>query len=231
MKLILASLLLLASFTYAEKSYVIKEEGVSIHVIEFEKDENSGFAILDGEKKKNFVTDHYSPKDDILIVNGGYFDGNLGVVGYCMIDGKRILNVKNPKLSGFLTITQDGRLDLHWKQLPEKEYRDVIQAGPFIVDPGGKKGIYNRSGTAAKRTVIGITTDEKVFVMTTSEVYLYDLSKILRTELPSIDRALNLDGGPSVGLIYGETSMKNTNPVRNFLIKRREVNQPEVATP
>lgn len=213
----------MTSFANAEKSYVIEKGGVSIHVIEFAENENSGFELIDGGKRKNFVSDHYSPESHIFVSNAGYFDGNLNPVGYCRIDGKNISDSKAANLSGFLTIAADGRLALHWKKLPEKKYRDILQAGPFIVDPGGKIGIITRSGNEARRTVVGITDDKKILIMTTSEVYLYDLAKILKAEIPTIERALNLDGGPSTGLIYHETRIVNPNPVINFLAKQREV--------
>ena len=206
---------------YAERSFVVEKEGVSIHVIEFGKGENIGFELVDGEKKKNYVSDHYSPKSDTFIVNAGYFDGNLNPVGYCRVDGKNISTTRTPKLSGFITITERGELSLHWKEIPEREYRDVLQAGPFIIDPDGTIGIHTRSGKEAKRTVIGQTEDGRILVLTTTEVYLYDLAQILNSEVPKLERALNLDGGPSVGLIYKNTRIENANPVRNFLTKRK----------
>jgi len=221
MKLILTSLIILASAVHAERSFVIQKEGVSIHVIEFGKDENRGFELIDGEKKKSYVSDHYSPETDTFIVNAGYFDGNLKPIGYFRVDGKNVSATRNPKLSGFITITEEGELSLHWKKIPEREFRDVLQAGPFIIDPGGTIGIHTRSGKEAKRTVIGQTEDERLLVLTTTEVYLYDLAQILNSEIPELERALNLDGGPSVGLIYKDTRIENANAVRNFLTKRK----------
>ncbi|WP_269525327.1 phosphodiester glycosidase family protein [Coraliomargarita parva] len=221
MKIIIASLLILGSVACAERSFIVEKEGVSIHAIEFRKDENLDFELIDGAKKKSYVSDHYSPESNIFTVNAGYFDGNLNPIGYFRIDGKAISTTRNPKLSGFITITDKGKLSLHWKDIPEGEYRDVLQAGPFIIDPGGTIGIHARSGKEAKRTVIGQTEDERILVLTTTEVFLYDLARILKSEIPELERALNLDGGPSVGLIYGDTRIKNANPVRNFLTKRK----------
>jgi len=224
MKHILILLLLLSSFAHAERSYVIEKGNLKIHVIEFLKSENSGFGFIDGKKKKSYVADVYSEEEHSFIVNGGYFDGNLNPVGVCRIDGVDISRTKDSKLSGFFTITEEGELELHWKRIPDIEYDDIVQSGPFIIDPGGKIGIRSRSGKEAKRTIIGQTKDDRVLVITTNEVYLYDLAKILNSEIPDIDRALNLDGGPSVGIIYGDIRIQNSNPVRNFLTKRR-VNQ------
>lgn len=222
MKYILfSSLLICGSLAQAEQSFVVEKEGVSIHVIEFGKDENLAFRLIDGGKKKNYVSDHYSPETDAFIINGGYFDGNLNPVGYCRINGEDLSTVKDPRLSGFITITEQGKLTLHWKEIPEKEFRDILQAGPFIIDPGGSIGIYTRSGKETKRTVIGQTDDGRILIMTTTEVYLYDLAQTLKSELPKLERALNLDGGPSVGLVYKDIRIENPNPVRNFITKRK----------
>ncbi|MEO0509408.1 MAG: phosphodiester glycosidase family protein [Verrucomicrobiota bacterium] len=224
MKYILILLVLLNSFAHAERSYVIERGSIRIHVIEFSEFENSGFGFIDGKKKKSFVTDLYSEEDHSFIVNGGYFDGNLNPVGLFRINGVDISNTKDPRLSGFVTITEEGELELHWKRIPEIEYDDIVQSGPFVIDPGGKIGIRSRSGKEAKRTIIGRTKNNRTLVITTNEVYLYDLAIILNSEIPDLDRALNLDGGPSVGLIYGDIRIQNSNPVRNFLTKIR-VNQ------
>lgn len=219
MKFLLACFLLFGSIAQAERSFVVKKDGVSIHVIEFGKEENAGFKLIDGGKRKNFISEHYSPEQHVFFVNGGYFDGNLNPVGYCRIDGENQSTVKNAKLSGFVTITKQGKLSLHWKELPEMEYTHIVQAGPFVIDPGGSVGIHGRSGGEAKRTLIGQTEDGKIVVLTTTEVYLYDLARILKSEFSELERVLNLDGGPSVGLIYNDIRIENTSPVRNFITK------------
>ena len=219
MKLILTGLLFVVTFVHAEQSFIINKEGTSIHVIEFGKDENFGFQFIDGGAKKNFVSDHFSPESHSFIVNGGYFDENLNPIGYFQVDGNVLSSTEDPSLSGFITITAEGELSLHWKKIPEQAYRDIVQAGPYIIDPGGRIGIHSRSGKAAKRTVIGQCEDGRILVLTTTEIDLYDLARILKSELPYLERALNLDGGPSVGLIYNDLLIKNSNPVRNFLVK------------
>ena len=221
MRLILTSLLILYTPAYAERSYIIESGSTRIHVIDFPSEQNSGFQLIDGGKSRSFVTDHYDASDHSFIVNGGYFDGNLNPVGICRIDGADLSISHADRLSGFLTLTDKGKLQLHWKQLPQESYRDILQAGPFIIDPGGELGIFRRTGGEARRTVIAETDDGRVLVLTTTEVYLYDLAKILKTEIPEVERALNLDGGPSVGLIYDDIKMKNPNPVRNFLLKTK----------
>lgn len=219
MKFCCIYLAFLAVCLHAETSYTIKEAGVIIHVIEFSPEENVGFEFVSSNREKNqfLASDFYSEDVYSFIINGGYFDGNLKPVGFCKIDGEVLSLETLSKLSGFVTTTKTGKIDLHWKTLPAGEFRDVVQSGPFVIDPGGEVGIRTRTGKPAKRTLIGVSSDQKVLILTTSEVYLYDLAQVLKKTMPDFDRVLNLDGGPSVARIYGESRALNLVPVSNFL--------------
>ncbi len=226
MKLISFSLLCAVCVACAEQSYVIEgkeTESVRIHVVEFASEENAGFEIIGGEagSKGLSVSNCYSDAEHLLVVNGAYFDGNLNPVGFCRIDYTDINTEVAPRLSGYLTISESGEISMFWKSIPPGIYRDILQSGPFIIDPGGVVGIHTRTGLKAKRTVIAQTNDGKILILTTSDVYLYDLAQMLNEQMPEIERALNLDGGPSVGLVYQGTVIENINPVANVIRKRR----------
>ena len=206
----------------AETVYQIKHAGVTIQIVEFPPDENRGFELIDDSKvKQGHWIDRQFTDDYLLMVNGGYFDGNRNSIGFCQIGDVVHSGVDNPKFSGYLVLDAAGRLDLKFMERPKDAY-SVLQCGPYVIDPGGKIGIYSRNGKPAKRNLVGMTQDGAVLILTTSEVLLFDLARILKEELPDVDRVLNLDGGPSVGWIYGDTVIKNRNPVANFIAKRRE---------
>ena len=207
----------------AETAYQIEHAGVTIQVVEFSKDENHGFELLDDSKvKQGHWIDRQFSEDYLLMANGGYFDGSLNPVGYCKIGSVVHSDSDNPKLSGYLVLDEEGRLDLSFKERL-KSAHSVLQCGPYVIDPGGQLGIRSRTGTPAKRTLVALKGDGAVLILSTSEVLLYDLALILKEQIPELDRALNLDGGPSVGFCYGDIRVKNHNPVANFLGKRREV--------
>lgn len=222
--------LVACSFVSAEKAYEVSSSrgAIKLHVIEIPAEENAGFEIIDGSKAKQklSVTDFYDAEDDLLIINGGYFDGNLNPVGYCKISGVVVSESHADKLSGYLTIDDAGSLDLHWKTLPQQTFLSVFQAGPFIIDPGGELGIRTDNGLPAKRTVVAKTSSHSILIITTTAVTLYELSHLLKERIPDIDAALNLDGGPSTGLIYKNIRIENQNPVRNFL-KKKEFGHPQ----
>jgi exopolysaccharide biosynthesis protein len=201
----------------------VKHGQVTLHVIEFAPEENHGFELVDVGLSKGhaFVVDQYNKQSDLFIINGGYFDGMFRPVGYCQVGGVVLSAGDAPRLSGYVTISKEGKLDLLWKERPEgAAVRDILQAGPYVIDPGGVVGIHSNTGTAAKRTLIAKKQDGSILIITTTAVFLDQLAKVLKQELPEIERALNLDGGPSTGLIYKDVKIENRNPVRNFLRKR-----------
>ena len=153
-----------------------------------------------------FTTYHLS--DLAAMINGGYFDSSFQPVGLVMRDGQTISEMsKQPALSGVFAIFKDGTVQL----IPRAAYRpndlidSAIQAGPFVVDPGGKPGIQSDDFKKAKRTAIGQTISGEIVFITTTPCTLYELSEILtkHQSVLGIDRfesVLNLDGGPSTGL-------------------------------
>lgn len=161
-----------------------------------------------------------------LGINGGYFDLSFQPDGWCVVDGKEITPPSGKKiLSGLLSIPKGKkipRLDL-FSNRPAEVF-SAIQTGPFLIDPGGKMGIRQKDGPLAPRTVIAQTAKSLV-IITTSPITLYDLADQLTTLYVAdekIDRALNLDGGPSTGIFLqsGDYTIDEPEhwPVRNILV-------------
>ena len=221
----LAFLFTLCQSVFAENAFKLLNHNstIQVHVIEFAADENRDFELVDGGngRRQYYVDQHYDATRHLFIVNGGYFDGNMKPVGYCKIGDEWLSKKSSESLSGYLLLNDSGQLEIRHKTLPKGTPHSVLQAGPLIIDPGGTVGIHSELGLPAKRTVVAITSDQRVLVMTTSEVTLYQFARFLKKQLPQIDRAINLDGGPSTGLIYQDIKVVNRNPVRNFLRKKR----------
>ena len=142
------------------------------------------------------------------MINGGYFDASFQPVGLIVKDGQTISEIsKQPALSGVLALFEGNSVLLipRSSYLPDNAIRSAIQAGPFLVDPGGKPGIRSDDLKKAKRTAIGQTTAGEIVFISTTPCTLYELSIIL-TEHPNVigverfESVLNLDGGPSTGL-------------------------------
>jgi hypothetical protein len=108
--------------------------------------------------------------------------------------------------------------------------RDAVQSGPFLVDPGGEHGIRRDDGQRARRSLVILSAD-KIAIAVTSKCGLYDLATVLLQTpevfgVDRVERALNLDGGPSTGfavrLPSGDVDiLAETARIRTVLVIQR----------
>jgi hypothetical protein len=163
----------------------------------------------------------------VLAVNGGYFGRDFAPDGLFRLAGiaHQPLSDK-PVLSGILAIDALGRPSLLSRQADVAGYPSALQTGPFVVDPGGTPGVTS-PGPAARRTVIASAADGAVLVLATGPLTLAAVSALLvgnAADLGAarIERALNLDGGPSTGFAAqttdGMVSVPELGPVRNAVL-------------
>jgi hypothetical protein len=119
-----------------------------------------------------------------------------------------------------------GKLHVLTREASLDGYPSAIQAGPFVIDPGGAVGV--RAGTArAKRSLIALDASGRVMLLVTGSLTLHHVAVLLHDHAPAlgfgqVERALNLDGGPSTGLSVAlddpTWSMAERGPVRNVLV-------------
>ena len=149
------------------------------------------------------------------------------------VEGFDAHSVSLSALSGVLAVfdSNDVLLIPRTSYRPDSSIQSAIQAGPFIVDPGGKMGIRSDDFKKAKRTAVGQTISGDIVFISTTACTLYELSLILTEHhdalgVTGFDSVLNLDGGPSTGLylqglegyhIVPETKVPN----RILLLNRR----------
>ena len=149
-------------------------------------------------------------------INGGYFEPDFKPTGLLIVDGATVFPaVARPLLSGVLYIGATGALELRRRDEPLTGARFALQSGPFLIDPpeppepgtparAGTVGI-RKPGPVAPRTVLALSARRDLAVISTSLVGLLDLAEALSQEpaafgLQEVERALNLDGGPSTAL-------------------------------
>jgi uncharacterized protein YigE (DUF2233 family) len=171
----------------------------------------------------------------VAAINGGYFLPNFSPAGLFILAGNEVSPLsKQASLSGILSISSQGEISLLSRNASTNKSLFAIQAGPFLIDPGGNMGI-KAPGAENRRTVIGTTVSKKVFLVNTSPVSLFDLAYLLKSKpsafgLSKVDRALNLDGGPSSAMFIQlssiELTIKEKLPVRNFLVIRHKKIKP-----
>lgn len=124
-----------------------------------------------------------------------------------------------------MAIDGEGRLRLLTKADDLSGYATIIQSGPYLVDPGGVLGIKSDAGQVARRTVIGLTREQDLIFAVTEPITLTELARGMLEEFPSLDRLLNLDGGPSTALKTETFQLLNASPVRNYIGKKNANNR------
>ena len=141
--------------------------------------------------------------DVLAAINGGYFTADYRPDGLLEVDGV----VRTPVragLSGFVgSASDDAPVVALADGVDTAKLRDALQGGPFLVDPGGAHGIKRDDGQRARRSLVILTAD-KIAIAMTAKCGLYDLATALLQSpeifgVDHVERALNLDGGPSTG--------------------------------
>ena len=144
----------------------------------------------------------------LIVVNGGFFTEEFTATGLIVVDGASS-GVSYDDFAGMLAITECGP-EIRWLgQRPysaDEPLRYALQSFPLLVEPGGLLGYSNEDGSPARRTVIGIDDDGRFLIILTrqSRFTLGQLSRWLTNSDLGLDIALNLDGGPSSGLILSD---------------------------
>jgi hypothetical protein len=149
----------------------------------------------------------------LLVANGGYYsktdDGYLAN-GLIVVDGQALGNSYGA-FAGMLAISMNGP-ELRWLQQqpysPEEPLLAALQSFPLLVKPGGRLGFPARyeDHIAARRTVIGQDNVGRILFLVAPKGYftLHQLSIYLVDIDLDLDIALNLDGGPSSGILLAE---------------------------
>jgi hypothetical protein len=148
--------------------------------------------------------------DALVVVNGGYFrkeNERYLPDGLIIVKGEAI-GSSYDAFGGMLVITNNGP-ELRWLAQtpynPTEPLRGALQSFPLLVKPGGKIGFSKdlEDNQPARRTVIGQDKVGRILFILAPEGYftLHQLSAYLTASDLALDIALNLDGGPSSGLL------------------------------
>jgi exopolysaccharide biosynthesis protein len=159
------------------------------------------------------LRDWQAETDALIVVNGGYFrieNDEYIPNGLTIADGE-VIGISYGTFAGMLAITRDGP-ELRWLEQepynPDEGLLAALQSFPIIVKPGGKLGLSeeHEDHQKAARTVIGQDTHGRILFMIAPEGYftLQGLSATLTESDLELDIAINLDGGPSSGILVAD---------------------------
>jgi len=146
----------------------------------------------------------------LLVINGGFFRAENEKYfpnGLTILNGEAMGSSYEP-FAGMLAV-REGWAELRW--LAQKPYTagEPLQAGlqsfPMLVKPGGELGFPEEfeDNLPARRTVIGQDTQGRILFIVTPRGHftLHGLSLYLTGSDLDLDIAINLDGGPSSGIL------------------------------
>lgn len=163
------------------------------------------------------------PEGALLAVNGGFFDRDFEPEGYVASRGQ-LLSEWDEELGGGVITGRDGRAVQHDGEVfeaPETVPDWAIQAKPRLVVDGALN-IRRETGLRAARTALCLKRDgrELMVVAVTAEENegptLYELGQQLVEE--GCDEALNLDGGPSTGVVAPDYRSMPRGPIRHAVV-------------
>lgn len=153
----------------------------------------------------------YERMRPIAIINGG-FSGSLSlpVAAGLVVENAQVitrLNKVSRLQSGILGISANEIKIIRREEYEENTFRFAIQSGPLIIEPNGNIGIYRseRQKEKFRRSVIALDKKDRLLLITTTDVHLFDLASFLKKAEVNggleCKVALNLSGDTQSGLI------------------------------
>lgn len=154
--------------------------------------------------------------DGILAINGGYFDidgkGRLSPSGLVVSSGRRIAPETEKGGTGVIH-TEGSMVSISFlgDYVNSGGAESAVQAGPLVVDPGGRNGIISQDANRMHRSAACLLKDGRVVLLAiTGELglALREVGELLAASESSggfgCERALNLDGGPSTQVSFAD---------------------------
>lgn len=145
----------------------------------------------------------------LLIVNGGFYTEEYLATGLVVSDG--VASGRSyDGFGGMFTVGPGGpqvRSLVEMPYDPAESLQAALQSFPLLLKPGGEVGFPEEDGQQARRTVVAQDGDGRILFLVANRgsFTLRELSLYLAQSDLALDVALNLDGGPSSGmLLVGE---------------------------
>jgi uncharacterized protein YigE (DUF2233 family) len=148
-------------------------------------------------------------QETLAVINGGYFEANFEPSGWLKRSGAELAPKSDTSKGGVLAVRESSFYVGPFSGLnfdPEL----AIQSHPLIVEAEGVPGIHRDDGRRAARTVVCVSAGKLRFILISAPrgdgPTLFESATLLRAPAPrgfACSRALNLDGGPSSGVVFG----------------------------
>ncbi|MCC7196934.1 phosphodiester glycosidase family protein [Candidatus Peregrinibacteria bacterium] len=173
----------------------------------------------------------------VLTFNGGFFTEDFKPTGLLLENGE-IFRKTSPAdlLNGIFSIKNDGTPQLLEQDIRINKgnfYTFAIQNGPVLIDKNGSIKINSDTGKLANRTAMGIDKDGNIVLIVLklsllnpdNTISLYEFAQLLKNNDALrplyLHSVLNLDGGPSTGMMINESYYPEMERVQNIIYVKR----------
>lgn len=147
----------------------------------------------------------------LLVVNGGFFTAENYATGLTVVAGEPF-GASYGDFAGMVAITEAGP-EIRWlRERPfdlQEPLSYALQSFPMLVKPGGVLAFPDEDGIPARRTVIGQDRNGNLLLIIAPGglMTLHQMSRWLVDSDLDLHIALNLDGGPSTGLLLADSNL------------------------
>jgi hypothetical protein len=153
----------------------------------------------------------------LIVVNGGYFrlEDEVYIPNGLTVIGSVPMGSSYGDFGGMFAVKETGP-ELRWLAQDPYDPNEVLQAAlqsfPILVKPGGELGFPSEyeDNISARRTVIAQDQAGRILLLVAPQgnLTLHQLSTFLTNTDLDLDIAINLDGGPSSGILLSEPAEK-----------------------
>ena len=228
---------------FSRLEFIRKTDGQEIKIAALRIDpEKFRFTLLSAPQIKEepvaWVREMAEKTGPVLAINASFYMlENNEPIGLLVRDGKELNPWGEGAGSGVFWIKDErARIDRAGEFIDAwKDAELAVQAGPLVVEPGGKPGIYRNVEKHRARTAVGMDNKGGVVMVCTfrggegSGLDLFELMQIMLHPRKKgglgLKVALNLDGGTSSAMYLDhpelELDIRSTHPVRNAIALER----------
>ncbi len=187
------------------------------------------------QAKAKTLKEIHQQEGSVLTFNGAFFDEKFKAMGLLQ-DAKSIYHkqIASDLMNGVFEIPNingKGSAKVYpLEKTPKNKESFMIQNGPVLIDENGFIPLTKDTEKLAARTALGADNEGNVVLIvlhqsllnTDNTVSLYQFAHLLKENAlfapMGLHSILNLDGGPSTGVIVGAEYLPEPNNVQNAVI-------------
>ena len=173
----------------------------------------------------------------VLTFNGAFFDTKFKAMGLLQdLQSISHRQTSSKLMNGIFYIGENFASGVRSLDNPPKDNNAfMIQNGPILIDDAGIIALNTDTEKLAARTALGVDGEGNIILIilyrsllnTDNTLSLYQFAHLLKNDPAlaplNLHSVLNLDGGPSTGVVVGDVALNELNDVENavFVLPRQ----------